>query len=524
MNIIDRTTHTGQFYLSKIESIIFAGAATLSSMEQVVRSPAEDGGGGAVLDTGSDDSRASTIRGRLEELTRQYTHDIRGGGGVVSQHVVRQLIASLELFWHQASHAGIFSSNEDVDEYSTTALQILWIPYLIADVYQRVQDTIPIGDARAPDNRDAAASTAYISTEASAMRGVGQSGWLGRKDERMPHEPDAGGESASHTSPPSVTALIMTTQSRQEALAQSHRWFDLFLEWMQRIALVDDKTIEQYREYRPDQRSTRVELSRRTAELYTRWQTLEQKVHYARAQKRRLRAIMNEEGDEADTSVGARSNRESADVERQETIDGGADVEEEERECALARLRWSCYDAFHQMQLSSRELTMLESIRPDQRAAIVAEYQQRMRTPSSASSSRQTYTILPGGQMTMGTLRHPQPIPLSQVTQSGAVYSPVVVHNATASGNPSLFREQLRSELMMERNAPTMTLQEFAEKEMTAMQRQMDGEARAQAEQAEEDARLGPEGVEERERQKDSRWADWKDDHPAFGPSSKGNF
>lgn len=59
---------------------------------------------------------------------------------------------------------------------------------------------------------------------------------------------------------------------------------------------------------------------------------------------------------------------------------------------------------------------------------------------------------------------------------------------------------------------------------MARMQAHTEMSAQLQREEAEEEARIGPDGVEERQRQKDSQWANWKDDHPTFGPSSKGNY
>lgn len=429
-----------------------------------------------------------TVKGHFTLLCNSYVNEVLHSNVASTDAVlakcVRHLVVELEQLWQHLSAVGAFSMNDELDDYSTTALEMLWTPYVIGDLYQR-QQTTSGGSA------------------ASTQRMIGESALQQVEGLQRDGEGGASAPGLVNVSMLSVREDEIRTLSRQEALARSNAWFNIFFEWMQTIGLVDEKTIEACSIYRPDQRTQRIELSRKLSVLRDEWSTGDEKVAYMRAKRRRMAELMKEDGESME--------------------EAGGEEEEVLREAALARLQWSIYDACHQLQLSSRELKMLESLSVEQRASISAQYQKTLDAVRRGEMSlgRHTYTILPGGMMTAGTLQQPQAVRLGDVAQSSGVSLPTALN---VNSSPQLFRQQVRNELMMDRNRPTMTLEEFAALEMADIQRQMNEAQRLQQEEAEEVERLGPDGVEERQRAKDSLWADWKDDHPALGVTNKGNY
>ncbi|PBJ68626.1 hypothetical protein BCY84_21224 [Trypanosoma cruzi cruzi] len=392
----------------------------------------------------STDGTNMTVKGRFNELLRQYEEGILGGMHSGEQSTIaRSLIPQFELLWRQMAVMGVVSSNEQLDDLSTSSLELLWIPYIIADLYQRIQGPIPTLEATS---------------------------------------------SPSSSAPETRNTSDMT---REEALTLSKGWYEIFFQWMLDYELVDERTLEKYRNMHPDQRTQRVELSRKRRELEEEKRRYEQQVLYLLAKRKRMQALAEEDGDELEDTNG--------------------DEEDALRNRALSRLRWSIYESCQQLQLSFRELEMLQALSLEQRQAIAIDHQKIIEAVQRGEKSlgRHTYTILPGGLITPGG-----PIPTTQV---GSVAM-------SSIANQQAFRQKVVKDLMVERNPPTMTLQEFAEAEIADVQRRMDASAAAKRQQEEEDERLGPDGVEERQRQRDTRLADWKEDHPPIGKTAKGNY
>ncbi|RNF11764.1 hypothetical protein TraAM80_00747 [Trypanosoma rangeli] len=382
-----------------------------------------------------------TVKGQFSQLLRQYEGGVlRGMPAEETDALARTLIPQFELLWRQMAVVGIMSPNEHLDELSTNSLELLWTPYIIADLYQRVQGPMPT----------------------------------------------PGVVSSSALAPSSATGM-----TREEALTASKRWCDVFFQWMLDYELVDEQTLEKYRSLSSEQRTQRLELSRKRRELEEEKHRYEEQVQYLLAKRKHMGALMEADDDEFE--------------------DTNCDEEEALRNRALSRLRWSIYECCSSWQLSSRELEMLQALSPEQRQAISIEHQNTLEAVQRGEKSlgRHTYTILPGGLITPGG-----PIPTAQLSS--------VAMSAIASQQD--FRQRVVDELMLERNAPTMTLQEFAEAEMADVQRRMDASAAAQRQQAEEDERLGPEGVEERQRQRDIRLSEWKEEHPPIGQTARGNY
>ncbi|KAG5502868.1 hypothetical protein JKF63_04638 [Porcisia hertigi] len=461
---------------------------------------------------------AVTVKGHFTNLCDAYTADVvntsLASTDATLGRQIRSLVIEFELHWRHLSAVGAFSPNDEIDDYSTTALEMLWTPYVVGDLYQRIQGPVtrvqnsgPRGGGGMSDD------TTQRQTGSAEVRMQGEDALRQSEQDNEVSKTVIASRSAGDGTSRSLTEEELGSLSRQEALTRSHAWFGVFFEWMQNIGLVDEKTLDMYTVYRPDNRSQRIELSRTIASLREAWRVEEDKVGYLRAKRRRMRELMADDGEAAEET--------------------GGEEEEALRERALARLKWSIYEACHQLQISSRELSMLEALNPQQRIAISKQYQDTMDAVrrGELSLGRHTYTILPGGMMTVGTADHPQQVRVSDVVHSGGVTRPAMTTTAAAPSfvsnglaSTQLYRQQIRNELMMDRNAPTMTLQEFAELEMADIQRQMNEAQSMQQLQAEEDARLGPDGVEERQRQKDSAWDNWKDDHPAYGLTNKGNY
>ncbi|ESL07341.1 hypothetical protein TRSC58_04971 [Trypanosoma rangeli SC58] len=391
----------------------------------------------------STDGSNLTVKGQFSQLLRQYEEGIlRGLPAEETGALARTLIPQFELLWHQMAAVGIISPNEHLDELSTNSLELLWIPYIIADLYQRVQGPMPT--------------------------------------------PGVVSSSSSAPGPSSATGM-----TREEALTASKRWCDEFFQWMLDYELVDEQTLEKYRSLSSEQRTQRLELSRKRRELEEEKLRYEEQVQYLLAKRKHVEALMKADDDELEHTNG--------------------DEEEALRNRALSRLRWSIYECCQQLQLSSRELEMLQALSPEQRQAISIEHQKTLEAVQRGEKSlgRHTYTILPGGLITPGG-----PIPTAQLSSVGM----------SAVANQQDFRQRVVDELMLERNVPTMTLQEFAEAEMADVQRRMDASAAVQRQQAEEDERLGPEGVEERQRQRDIQLSEWKEEHPPIGQTARGNY
>lgn len=383
-----------------------------------------------------------TVRSLFNGLAQRYKDTVlKSETSIEQDENSRSLIPHLEKLWYMMGAMGVVSPNEQLDDISTNALELLWTPYIIADLYQRLQGPMPTPAPVTPGETNEVAGAAGM--------------------------------------------------TREEALSRSHHWYDVFFRWAQDCELVDERTLDTYRTFRADNRTQRVELSRKRRELEVVLLQYEDKVEYLQAKRKRMKELMAEDGDEISESNG--------------------DEEEALRGRALARLRWSVYEACHHLQLSARELEMLTALSPERRKEIANNHQRTLDAVrrGELSLGRHTYTILPGGLVAPGG-----PFPVDRINST--------VMSAIASQES--FRQKVVEELMINRNNPTMTLAEFADAEMADVQRRMEANADAQRLQQEEDELLGPEGVEERQRKRDSALADWKDDHPPIGQTARGNY
>lgn len=421
----------------------------------------------------------TTVKGFFNSLCETYINEVLKGelGRTASslQSLLHRLLLQFEDLWRRLGAVGAFSDNDELADYSTTALEMLWTPYVIADLYQRLQ----MGPG--------------------AMQTAGAA--VSQATARMPGDgPRA--QTATVCTYRARTEENLQTLSRQEVLASSHAWFNIFFEWLNNTTIVSEDNVKRYTSIGPDQRSIRIELAKIRADLQQQWTEAEAGVKYLLAKRRRMMELMDEDGESMEEM--------------------GGEEEEALRRRAIVRLKWSAYDAFHQMNLSTRELQMLESVQPEQRATISSQYQQTLDAVrrGELTLGRQTYTILSDGGMVVGTPDRPVPLMAQQLQSSGGLSAPSV----SLVTDQLAFRQRIRDELMIDRNPCTMTLEAFAQKEMAEVQRQMEQAAEMQVLQKEEDERLGEDGVEERQRKKDSEWDDWKDNHPANGPTNKGNY
>jgi hypothetical protein len=270
-------------------------------------------------------------------------------------------------------------------------------------------------------------------------------------------------------------------RARSKVLAVSEHFFKEFLSLMVDLGVANEREVETQTTYSGNTRTSRVARSREKAELHQKLSETDSGLAYETAKRRRLRELMAEDGDDKEEA-------------------GGCD-EELFRARETLYLRWCTLDAMAQLDVSSREMDMIGRLDEAQKRLIVQNYQagiQHFRERKN-DTGRHSYTILPGGLITPGILP-----PNGQQMQT--------------------FREQVRAEVFLERNRPTMTLEEFAQQEMAEIQRQMDAQAAGEAAQKAEDDRLGTDGIEERERVKQSQWDDWRDANPPIGITTKGNY
>ena len=406
------------------------------------------------------------------------------------QSVVTQLIAELELVWHTVQGTHVLSPNDELDDVSTGTLSILLTPFVLADLHQRVV---------------------------------------------LPPQP-----LLSQTSSAAAHSSQTGSRSRSHALALSIHHLQRFLQVAVQLGLATEPDVEQSVVYQPQQRQRRVDMSRAVSGMQSTLRSMESRMSFLAARRQRMKKLIAEEEDsDNDEDRGADEAQESkaraAAGKGSDAIDEDAErgAEEDEllREYHLLRLRCAVLESYQSIQMSTRELEMLTTLTDDQRREIVQEYQKQLQESGGGLGlQRQTYTILPGGSIAPGAVGLRQAggtsTGASTISSSSSYALPSALlsqqYGITVDGRT--VRETIQSEIFMDRNRPTMTLQEFAEMEMREVQRQMQAAQEQGQWQAEEDKRLGPEGMEERDRKKDSAWADWKDDNPPIGLSTKGNY
>ena len=267
--------------------------------------------------------------------------------------------------------------------------------------------------------------------------------------------------------------IVSQEIKRQEILRVGREFCKQFLQLMIDLRFVDEKEVEQGCRYNPSNRPQRIELARKQRQLDDELSALQNNLGYLKAKSRRMRELENASEDDAMDEL-------------------SGEEEEVMRKWGLKKVEWCIGSSFSVMQITAQEVEMLAAMTDEQREKAAAEYQRGIQSAQRGEnpSGRQTYTLLPGGL--------------------------VMTHTD--------LRQKVRDEAFQERNLPTMTLQEFAEMEMAKMQEDMARAAQHKAEAEAEDERLGPDGVEERQRQKDAAWDDWKDDNPPIGITTKGNY
>lgn len=564
-----------------------------------------------------------SIHARFTQLCESYLSDVKGlcfsGPSASSkakstertpQQIMRELLVKGEGLWEDILSARLFSSNETLEEYDATILELFWVPFMMADLYQQFQEECP--SSRTRSGGGGAASPLSIH---AAIRNR-SSGAQGREEmERKASLLSSSSAAAGEAGGPVIDPIILRSVHRQEALLRAKTWARTYFEWMENIELfteeerrkvfrgVFDKEEESEehggggggrgsgwgdrgtssdaptgiegpgRMSSAFSRQHRLELARTRIGLEKTWKEWEEKFSYYRAKQRRLHQLTREGG--ASAEMEAEDEDENGDVgegyancrgprgssagtagrgtsgagggsrfslwnaQDPSEADASSPLMEEDnemveirRERALARLRWACYELGYSQEMSQRELQMLSALDLQTRARISKEYQETLEAErrGKRTQGRHTYTILPDGQMMAGTLRQPQPLPV-QAVEAGGGGPPTWATATTAPPLPTavqtscgVFAQAVRDTLMVDRNPPTATLKEFAEGEMALAMEQQERERAAREAQEEEDARLGPEGVEERERVKASKWDDWKDDNPRNGQTSKGNY
>jgi hypothetical protein len=406
-----------------------------------------------------------TVREVLEDLSSQYENDVLNSelnsSDAAFQKKVRSLLTNFEQLWSNIQSHALFSKNEELEEMSTGALRLLVIPYIIGDLRLRIVD---LNFAASPSGNGQGPSAATTSSASGA----------------------AGSPADSYN------------RRRIELLQGSSSAFNEFFRLMIQIGVTKEEEVEQHSRHNPSNRMVKIALGQRQKELGTQLSQLQAKLGYTRAKSKRLRELMAASGDEEGDGSS-----------------GGVDVSSEEedmlRKYAITKLQWCLGNAFQTIQISQQEMEMLMNLTDSAKLQASRAYQEGIAAAQRGENptGRHTYTILPGGMIMPGSL-------------SGSSHAPMKLDPITSLNTTD--RLAIRDEAFIERNRPTMTLQEFAEMEMEKMAQDATRTAERQREQAEEDARLGEEGIEERQRKKDSAWDDWKDDHPPIGITTKGNY
>jgi hypothetical protein len=409
--------------------------------------------------------RSVTVKEHFDRCMREYETSILDNTTLDSNSTAFQsklmiLLADLASMWHRLEAAGALSINDELDDLTTNTLEMLVTPFVVADLHQR----------RLEDSGEEGAEGSPTPSTLSSS-----------------YQPAADSQS----------------KRRAKALTVSLFYFEAFLKLMIQVGLTTEKDCELNCRFNAADRMRRVENHRAMSELRQQVKEAEDRVRYAAAKSKRMRMLCEADGD--------------AYEER------GGEEEEMLRERAVKRLRWAVLFTFQQVQMTSRELLMLETLTDEQRREAVHDYQRNIEEAKKSGGlgvGRDTYTILPGGVVMTGAPQL-QRRAMSQLGGGGNSNAAAAIAAATAG---MTYREQVRGDVYMDRNRPTMTLEEFAAMEMQEIQRQMDAQNDAQARQQEEDERLGPDGIEERQRQYDMYWSNWKDENPAIGISTKGNY
>lgn len=443
------------------------------------------------------------------------------------QRAVESHIVTAQELWEDVARIGLHNvatSTDTIDDLPTSTLELLRLPYVLGDLWSRVQ-----GSDTKDDNED-------DDPTAPAAR------------KRRLQRQNAPASSSSSSALSDRFASI----TRAEALTKSQKWFEVLMRMVVDLELMQAKDIEIHLgnifehgvlgDQNDDNdtaganrqmnsamasRTAKIQLSQHQRDISKMISETENEMAFRKAKAARMRRIVQEDRDnnshssdsdedngeggvlrvDAETGRGRDfSSRKRGKESNVENEDGEDDADEElRRTVAILYLKWCTGEAIQNIIMSRRELEMVSKLTPEQRKRIADEYQQNIELWAARGNSagKQTYTILPGGLIAPGD---------------------APMHSSTFGTNATNFREQVRAELMVDRNRPTMTLEEYAQMEMAGIaQQQQRANDNAKA-QAEEDLRLGEDGIEERERKKQADWDDWRDAHPAYGITNKGNY
>eukprot|EP00672_Neobodo_designis_P028301 CAMPEP_0174841916 /NCGR_PEP_ID=MMETSP1114-20130205/9613_1 /TAXON_ID=312471 /ORGANISM="Neobodo designis, Strain CCAP 1951/1" /LENGTH=425 /DNA_ID=CAMNT_0016076115 /DNA_START=86 /DNA_END=1363 /DNA_ORIENTATION=+ len=331
-------------------------------------------------------------------------------------------------------------------------------------------------------------------------------------------------------------------KARKEVLAVSTQLLREFLDMCENVNLLEEDEVEKRLEYRALDRNSRIEAHRRKKDLTEKLNALDRRVGYEEAKIRRMRRIAaaddddSDDGDDTEAAERILARREAA--HDREADRGGADAgthtgdglpDELLRERHVLRARLCIEEAFETIQMNQREADMLGGLTEEEMKDAREKYQEALTEDRRKGDKKSSNLHFPATKMP--DLSDPELAriyysketgvhgPMVQVPQSGVNY-----RVAGCGHREPIARQEAYDTAFQDRNAPTMTLQEFAEQETAFVQEQMRLQAEAMNRQEEENAMLGAEGIEERERKKASEWADWKDDNPPVGLTNKGNY
>lgn len=407
-----------------------------------------------------------SIKQRFENLVRIYERDINqttlDSTSSEFQNALVSLIEDCQGVWKELQSAGLFSLVSDtLADLDTFTLRALVVPYMLGDLWQKVQT---------PKNG------AFAS---SSVAGV-------------------------------IPAAGSTHPSRNEALERSSKCFKEFLTIATDLGLVTEKEVELYDNMVALSRDARIGLFNKQKELKNRMSQLDLEVHRRTLEQRRrdrIRELERTAGDlDDDDGVmlahklehGEANSADQAHHDDEDNDERGDDFSDLKRDKALVQLEWCVGDAFQQMGMSKREADIIGGLSDQAKTRIAKDYQANMELwrERKNDGGRGTYTILPGGFISPGTLG------LDGIN----------------------YREFVKSELFVDRNQPTMSLEEFSQLEMAEVQRQMEAQQWQQSQEEEANSRLNPEELEDKERQRQMAKDDWRDECPVEGITNKGNY
>lgn len=399
------------------------------------------------------------------------------------QQAVADAATALLQLWRHCEKDGVFSKNESINEWSTTALELFTVPYLLGQATER-QLFVP----SSPE-----------------------------KEKQVAEKPTS--------SPEAMESFMM---QRKRALTISNQFYKKFLDLCAEVELINERELE--KALSANDRTTRVQRHSQKKELTAQIQESKKALEFARKRGQRVKRILNDDDAE---NLDAANSTEAKPTLSAATEDGSEDVcEDEHRTILLLEIRLSILETYDTLQMANKELEMFGAMTAQERIDAVQLYQAKLLEPPNKTASNVTYIA---SSRYPGAPGVPDPVDLSgfssphggallQEPSGGANYRILNCgHTAGMIPDPTV-RNRVRVEAFQNRNLPTQTLEEFAEGEMAFMAEQQRLTEEMQRQRALEDERIGADGVEERERKEQAAKDDWRDDHPKFGITNKGNY